>query len=434
MTDIVTSSATMMYPELDFGGKTMILLRLHTFSRMLSIITGLGRLRNMHAWALACGAAIVTVGCDKVPLLAPGQSTITLSSGSSVVQANGTTEIRATVLEQSGTPVQNGTTVTFTTNLGTLAPTDARTMNGVATVQFLGNGQSGKASIKAISGGAASEALELSVGAGAAGRISLTANPAAVPASGGTTTISAVVLDASGNALGGVPVSFTTTAGSFSAQVVNTDLGGRASTTLTTNREATVTASAGGTTTATVTVSIAVRPTVAISVASGSTPAEGSITTLSVTVTPATNAPPLQSVLVNYGDGSSDDLGAVSGTVAVQHIYNNSGSFTATVTATDTAGSSATASTVIVVQPLLVSITATPSTGNPRTFNFTANVSPPGGAIASYAWTFGDGSSVTTSSATTSHTYAAAGDRVVRVTIRTTTNTTATGSANITVP
>ena len=80
-----------------------------------------------------------------MPLLAPQASTITLSTASTVVQANGTTEIRATVLEPSGTPVQNGTTVTFTTNLGALSPAEARTLNGVATVQFvaqrpIGNG------------------------------------------------------------------------------------------------------------------------------------------------------------------------------------------------------------------------------------------------------------------------------------------------------
>ncbi len=87
-------------------------------------------------------------------------------------------------------------------------PSEARTQNGVATVQFLGNGQSGKATIKALSGGSASDALELSVGAGAAGRVSVTANPASVPAAGGTTTISAAVVDASGNPLSGVPVTF----------------------------------------------------------------------------------------------------------------------------------------------------------------------------------------------------------------------------------
>jgi hypothetical protein len=376
---------------------------------------------------------MLALGCDKLPLLAPQQSTITLSAGNAVVQANGTTEIRATVLEQGGTPVQNGTTVTFTTNLGALSPTDARTLNGVATVQFLGNGQSGKASIKAISGGAASEALELSVGAGAAGRVNLTANPTSVPAAGGSTTITAQVADASGNPLGGVPVTFATTAGSFSAQVVNSDSAGRASTTLTTSREASVTATAGGTTSTAIAITVSPGPSASITVAAGTTPTEGTITVFSVTVNPATGGAPIQNVHVDYDDGSSDNLGAVTGTVSVQHVYGNDGTYTPKVTATDVTGISSTASTVIVVQPLLVSISASASTGNPKVINFTANVSPAGVPVASYAWTFGDNTSATTSGATTSHTYAAAGDRTVRVTIRTSTNSTATGSTNITV-
>jgi hypothetical protein len=299
-------------------------------------------------------------------------------------------------------------------------------------VQFLGNGQSGKASIKAISGGAASEALEISVGAGAAGRVNLTANPTSVSAAGGSTIITAQVADASGNALGGVPVTFSTSAGSFSAQVVNTDSAGRASTTLTTSREASVTATAGGTTSAAITITVSPGPTASISVAAGTTPVEGAITTFSITVNAATGGAPIRNVHIDYDDGSSDDLGAVNGTVSVQHVYGSDGTYTPTMTVTDAVGQTTTASTVIVVQPLLVSITAS-ATANPKVINFTANVSPAGVPVASYAWTFGDGSSATTSSATTSHTYAAAGDRTVRVTIRTTTNRTATGSTNITV-
>jgi hypothetical protein len=400
---------------------------------MLSIITGNGRLGKSRLLAFVLLGVAGTLGCDKVPLLAPQESTITLSSTSIVVQVNGTTEIRATVLESSGTPVQNGTTVTFTTNLGALAPNEARTQNGVATVQFLGNGQSGKASIKAISGGATSEALEISVGAAAAGRVSVTANPTSVPSTGGTTTITALVVDASGNPLVGIPVTFTTTAGSFSIAVVNTDANGTARTTLSTSREASVTATAGGTSSTAVTVSISVRPTVAITLAAGSTPVEGGITTFSVTVNTATNGAPLQSVIVNYGDGTSDDLGAISGTVSVQHIYGDDGSFTPTVTATDTSGASATASTVIVVQPLLVSITAA-KTATPNQATFTANISPAGVSIASYTWTFGDGSTLTTSSNTTTKTYAAAGTYTVRVTARASTNHTATGTTSVTFP
>lgn len=403
---------------------------------MLSIITGVGRSGNLRVCALAAGLAIFAAACDKLPLLAPRESTITLSTASTVVQANGRTQIRATVLEPSGTPVQNGTTVTFTTNLGTVSPAEARTLNGVAAVQFLGNGQSGTASITAISGGAASAPLEIAVGAAAAGRVSITASPSSVPSTGGTTTITAVVTDASGNPLGGVPVTFATTAGTFSSTVVNTDTAGMARTTLTTNQPATVTVTAGGTK-ETISITVSAQPTVSISVAQGSTPFEGGVTTFSITVSPAaTGGSPIQNVTVDYDDGTSDNLGSVSGTISVQHVYRDDGSFTPTVRAQDSTGSSVSASTVIFVQPMLVSITAEQSSADPQTFHFTANVSPTGASssVASYAWTFGDGTGVTTSSPSTSHTYESSGNKTVRVTARTNTNRTASGSTTISVP
>jgi PKD repeat protein len=139
-------------------------------------------------------------------------------------------------------------------------------------------------------------------------------------------------------------------------------------------------------------------------------------------------------VVVNYGDGSSDDLGSVTGTVTVQHIYGDAGSYTPTATATDTSGATASASTVIVVQPIIASITATQSTTDPQTFNFTANISPAGTTVASYTWTFGDGTTQTTSSNTASHKYSSSGNKTVRVTARTSTNKTASGSTTVQVP
>ncbi len=399
---------------------------------MLSIITGALPPRNVKVWALAACLGSLASACDKLPLLAPTGSKVTLSSNSTVVQANGTADIRATVLEQSGTPVQNGTTVTFTTNLGALSPTEARTLNGVAQVQFVGNGQSGKAQIRAISGGAASDPpLELSVGAAATSRVNVSASPTSVPFNGGTTTVSATVSDVSGNPVAGVPVTFATTAGTFSAPVVNTDSTGTATTTLTTTREASVTATSGSTTSAAAVVSVAVRPTVSISVAAGSAvPTEGGITTFSVTANPAATGAPIQNVRVEYGDGSSDNLGSVSGTFSVQHVYRDDGSFAPSVTVEDASGASVTASTVIFVQPLLVGIT-TSRTGNVATF--TANA-PPGVSIASTSWEFGDGTSERVSSNTTSHTYAGAGTYSVRVSARTSTGDSASGSTAVTIP
>ena len=389
-------------------------------------------------WAFAAAMGILAVACDDMPLLAPRESTISLSTASSVVQANGTTEIRATVLEASGTPVHNGTSVVFSTNLGALSPTEARTVAGIATVQFLGNGQSGKATIKAISGGASSEAIEINVGAAAAGRVTLNATPASVPAAGGTTVITAFVADASGNPLGSVPVTFATTAGNFTAAVVNTDSGGIARTTLSTTQQASVTATAGGTTSTALVVTVAVRPTVSITVPSGTTQAEGTITVFTVTVTPATGGAPIQNVVVNYGDGDSDDLGAASGTLSVQHVYQDDGSFTPTVTVTDTSGTSVTASTVVFVQPLLVTISVTSKVPNQANtvVSFTANVSPVSTSIASYTWDFDHGSSLVTADKSATHAYPTVPGReyTVRVVARTSTGHTAVGTTKVAIP
>src|SRR5688572_10752352 len=323
---------------------------------MHSIIAGLGRSGNLRVWALAACTAVLTATCDKLPLLAPQESTITLSSTSTIVQANGTTEIRATVLESSGTPVQNGTTVTFTTDLGSLSPADARTLNGVAMVRFVANGQSGSAAIKAISGGAASEALTLTVGAAAANAVTLSANPTRVAASGGPSVITANVTDVSGNPVQGVPVTFSSTAGSLSATSANTNQSGASVTTLTTNREATVTATVAGKT-ATVVVGAGVRPIVTVAASSDAT--VGGPTTFTITANPAAGGDPIEQVTINYGDGESTNLGRVSGNISVQHIYDDHDTYTVTVTATDLSGESASASTVIVVQPVVtLSLTA----------------------------------------------------------------------------
>ena len=368
--------------------------------------------------------------CDKLPLLAPQESTITLSTASTIVQANGTTEIRATVLEPSGTPVQNGTTVTFTTNLGTMSPGEARTLNGVATARFVANGESGSAAIKAISGGATSEALTLTVGAAAANAISLNASPTRVPAGGGPSVISATVTDTSGNPLQGVPVTFSSTAGSLSSTSVSTNLNGIASTTLTSNREATVTANVAGKT-ATVVVGVGVRPTVSVS--ASSEPTVGGPTTFTISALPAAGGDPLEQVTINYGDRRSTNLGPVSGSgITAQHIYNNHGTFTVTVTATDLSGESASASTVIVVQPVVVISLAASRKGNVATF--TATVSPSDTIVAAFAWNFGDGESATTSTNQISHAYAEPGVYNVTVTATTSTGRRASASTTVSIP
>ena len=93
--------------------------------------------------ALVAIVALLTTACDKVPLLAPANSAITLSSNSLVVPVGGTTGLTAFVTESSGTAVQNGTTVRFTATLGSVTPVETQTTNGIAVATFQAGPSSG---------------------------------------------------------------------------------------------------------------------------------------------------------------------------------------------------------------------------------------------------------------------------------------------------
>ncbi|MEE2636110.1 MAG: hypothetical protein VYE68_02605 [Acidobacteriota bacterium] len=109
---------------------------------------------------VSCLLLIASASCEKVPLLAPTASMasiITVLASRDVLPINGTAQIMATVVEQSGTAAHNGTLVTFTTTLGTLDPQEAVTSNGQATVMLRAGTQSGVAQVSAFSGSASSE-------------------------------------------------------------------------------------------------------------------------------------------------------------------------------------------------------------------------------------------------------------------------------------
>src|SRR5205814_4218874 len=125
--------------------------------------------RRLATLVLAPAALfLIETSCNRVPLLAPSGSTITLTSATSVLPINGTATIIAQVVENAGTPPQAGTHVTFTTTLGTVQPSDATTDTaGRATVTFTAP-SSGTASISAISGGASTGANSLKILVGTA--------------------------------------------------------------------------------------------------------------------------------------------------------------------------------------------------------------------------------------------------------------------------
>jgi len=310
--------------------------------------------RLHHRFAALCvaaGLAISTVSCQKVPLLAPSGSSISLTTAVTVVPLGGTVEIIAQVIEPSGTPPQRGTLVSFTTSLGTLQPTEAETDTaGRAIVRFIAGNGSGTAVITALSGGVSvgGNTLRLLVGTAAVGSVRLTANPTLLQANGGTSTITAQSLDVNGNPLVSAPVNFSTTAGTIDQSFATSDQNGLATTILRTSTTATVTATVGvqgggstaPTTTTTAPPTTTPPPTqtptptppassgqqqgsviVNVSSAPGlvitpptTPPGEGLPAAFTIAVTAATaNGSAVRDVTVDWGDGSTQSLGVVTG-------------------------------------------------------------------------------------------------------------------------
>ena len=366
--------------------------------------------------ALVAIVALLTTACDKVPLLAPANSAITLSSNSLVVPVGGTTGLTAFVTESSGTAVQNGTTVRFTATLGSVTPVETQTTNGIAVATFQAGPSSGVAEVHAVSGGAtgatgtttATNIVKISIGSAAANKVTVRANPASVSASGGAVEILASVTGGATSTdtspLAGVPVAFSTTAGTLSDTSATTDANGIARILLTTNRKATVTASVGANSG---TVDVTVTPTASVTLATApASPTVGQAVTL--TVTPAADTAP--SVVVDWGDGSSSNLGIVSAARAATHAYTSAGSYGITATATDN-GNTFSTSTAVTVAPrpvFGVDIGVAPSNNPSITapVTFTATITGDTTAtIVSYRWTFTDPDGTVTTVTTSGKTY-----------------------------
>ncbi len=377
-------------------------------------------------------AVLIVAGlaaCDKMPLTAPTESTILLFANGSSVPLTGGVDLIATVTEKPGTPVQNGTLVTFTTTLGHVEPAEARTNNGRVTVRLVADGRSGTAKVTALSGGATKGELEIPIGGAAADNLVLRAEPTSVGGSGGTVQVIATVRDVTGNGIVGIPVTFSATAGQISPATVNTDTNGEARASLTTSRASKVTASAGSKT-ATVDVVYLAAPTISLTV-TPSSPLIGQVAVFAITVTPATDGSPIQSIRIEFGDGSSVDLGNSS--TSVSHVYTSPGTYTVRVTVTDVTGQHTEQVTVISVSAVVaVSVTGPPSVVINNSATFQASVAG-GGTVLQYRWNFGDGTEQTTTIPQVTHTFTTLGAKIVSVTVTTSDGGTGTAQTQITV-
>lgn len=209
-----------------------------------------------------------------------------------------------------------------------------------------------------------------------------------------------------------------TTEGTYTAKLTVTDTNGQTSV-------------ASTTITASPTVTPATPPTAAISSSTAAGPSPLTVTFDGSASTAAYNAT-ITAYSWSFGDGSS----ATGASTA--HTYATAGTYSTTLTVTDSKGLSSSISTPIVVTAAIIQnkvptavINATPASGSaPLTVTFDGSSSTdPDGSIASYIWNFGDGSSASGKTAT--HIYTT--EATFNATLQVTDNQGADSAANTTI-
>ncbi len=123
----------------------------------------------------------------------------------------------------------------------------------------------------------------------------------------------------------------------------------------------------------------------------------------------------------SFGDGSANAFSRATVPASVNHTYSVRGLHTVTLTVVDSSGNLATVSHQVVVgTPPVPAFTSPASPLLPNTsvpFDASGTTEPDAVPITSYAWDFGDGTTISGLSPTQSHTYAAAGVYTVKLTV-----------------
>lgn len=382
-------------------------------------------------------------GCDRPVPVAPEGSTLTITANPSKIQITGSSSITILARKLDGTPVNGGTEITLSTNLGQIEELVSTNSSGVALATLVGDGRVGTATVQAFSGAAGEAAIDVQIGA-LAEFIELTATPPVVPRDGGEVDLRAQAFD-DGAPLPGAFISFSSEIGSLvsNGASIQTDANGVATDTLTVTREqmaslndsfflvTAATSGEGAQVEEVLEIEIGGNPAQLIFQATPTTiPQTGGTVNLLATVVDG-NFDPLPGTSVFF----LTDIGSLSQTGGVQ--TNSAGEATNTLTATESelTAFGGTSFTIRVqaggVGGVVIEDSATIriQTGVPRAsfsvvgvedvcerFRFTSTST--GSSPLSCAWSFGDGNSVTQDcTQAVEHTYGAPGNFVVGLTV-----------------
>ena len=121
-------------------------------------------------------------------------------------------------------------------------------------------------------------------------------------------------------------------------------------------------------------------------------PTAGAPVTFAVSVATSAN---VNNVRVDFGDGSGQDLGPLTGSTNVAHNYSAPGSYRPTATAFPAGGDPESVSTTVNVGAMSVTVTGPGSTGVGTAATFTATPSS-GTQVDHFTWTYDDGTVHTT--------------------------------------
>jgi len=280
--------------------------------------------------------------------------------------------------------------------------------------------------------------------------VTMSATPDQLPRDGSSqSVVTFTVRDASGRPVSGQRLSLSTSAGSLSASTVTTNSAGEATVTFTAPPTATIAnaaiiraipvgTDAGNAAPRDLAISFTGTPNATAPLPSftftPTSPQAGIPVRFDASSTRDENAQCLDacSYSWNFGDGSTGSGRIVNKTFSAGRTY------TVTLTVVDAAGataSTAQAVTVASVNPPTVTLTVSPNpplAGQPAVFTAVATPAP-GHSIVQYDWSFGDGTSQTTTVPTVSKTYDSLGTHVARVTATDEMGQTGTGVLTFTI-
>lgn len=153
----------------------------------------------------ALGLLLVSaLACDKATPVAPDGTSLTVSANPTQIGLTGTSTITVVGRKPDGQPLNPGTEVRFSVDIGSISPAIAVIENGQATATFTADGRKGAAKVTVKTGtGSVSADTTLQVGQadGTKPVLLVTANPSNV-AVGGTSDITVIARNSDGSSVG----------------------------------------------------------------------------------------------------------------------------------------------------------------------------------------------------------------------------------------